>query len=379
MHYSKVLITGATGFIGSRLCEKFKLHYKVPYRALVRNFGKAARIARLGSEMMPGSLSDQASLDAALSGCDAVVHLAFADTRKAEEPLLAACLRANVKRFVHMSSMAVHGPSPDPKCAREETAMIGRYNERYSDAKARSEKSVQAAISRGLPGVILRPTVVYGPHSAFVTRVVQDARQGTISLIDDGTGICNAVYVDDVCDAVFAALYSNQAVGRAFFVSADRAITWKEFNLTFANMVEPAPIVRNFLARDVRAHWRAAQPSMRSNLAAMKTLLASPTFHDELARVPALKSAITWTKVNLKKILSSNQILALQGSSGRPIAPYHMAWPDRGRLVREDFHLEFSNDLAKTVLNWRPSFDFSAGAALTRTWLEFAGFVGPST
>lgn len=371
---SKILITGATGFIGSRLCEKFALHYRLPYRALVRNFSNAARIARLGSEMVPGDVSSPANLDAALSGCDAVVHLAFSDTRKAEEPLLAACRRANVKRLVHISSMAVHGPNPDPRCAREETAVIGRYNERYSDAKARSEKLVQEAISAGLPGVILRPTVVYGPHSPFVTRVVQDARHGIISLIDGGVGICNAVYVDDVCDAVYAALHSDQALGRAFFINADRAVTWRDFNLTFANMVSPAPIVRNYPAADVRAHWEAAKPSIRSNIAALKSLLASSSLHDQLVTVPALKATITWAKVNLKKVLSAEQVMALQGGS-RGGSRSSIVWPDRGRLVREDFHLEFSNDLAKTMLNWRPSFDFAAGAALTKTWLEFAGML----
>ena len=180
MRYSRILITGATGFIGSRLCEKLTLHYRLPYRALVQNYGRAARIARLGCEMVTGNLADPASLEAALAGCDAVVHLAFGNVRKAEENLLAVCERANVKRFVHFSSMAVHGPTPDPRCAREETATIGLYKEQYSDGKARAEKLVQKAIDKGLPGIILRPTVVYGPHSPFVIRVARDARGGAV-------------------------------------------------------------------------------------------------------------------------------------------------------------------------------------------------------
>ena len=85
MRYTRVLITGASGFIGSRLCEKFKLQYGMPHRALVRNFSRAARIARLGTEMASGDLTDLAKIDAALSGCDAVVHLAFGGARNAEE------------------------------------------------------------------------------------------------------------------------------------------------------------------------------------------------------------------------------------------------------------------------------------------------------
>ncbi len=378
MRYSKILITGATGFIGSRLCEKFTLHYQLPYRALVRNFSKATRIARLGAEMVAGDLADPVSLQAALSGCDAVVHLAFGDARKAEENLLLACQRSGVKRFVHMSSMAVHGPRPGLECAKEATATIGHYNEAYSDSKARSEKLVQQAIASGLPGVILRPTVVYGPHSPFVVRVVQSARSGAISLIDQGAGICNAVYVDDVCDAVCAALHSDDALGKAMFINGDHAVSWRDFNMTFANMVTPPPSVSNFSAQEVRAHWELARPSLRSNFAAFKRLIASSEFHDQLATVPVMRSAITWTKVRLKGVLSADQVASLKGTSGGGSVPNRRAaWPDSGRLVREDFHLEFSNALARSLLAWMPSYDFAEGAAMTERWLEFARLLGP--
>ena len=272
--------------------------------------------------------------------------------------------------------MAVHGPNPAPECAHEETATIGRYNQPYSDAKARAEKVVQRGMARGLAGVILRPTVVYGPYSPFVVRVVEAARNGEISLLDEGTGLCNAVYVDDVCDAIHAALLSDRAPGQAMFVTADRAVSWREFNLTFGNMVIPAPKVLNFSAQEARAYWELAKPSLRSNVASFMRLLASGEFHSQIETVPALKSTIRWSKSRLKKILSANQLTALKsadgGRAGRISPP---AWPDEGRLVREDFHLEFSNALAKRVLDWKPAFDFPAGAAVTRTWLEFAGML----
>jgi nucleoside-diphosphate-sugar epimerase len=378
MPYSRILITGASGFIGSRLCEKFSLHYGLPYRAMVHTFGKAARISRLNCDMVHGDLADAASMEAALAGCDAVVHLAFGEAGDGDRKLLEACRRAKVKRFVHMSSMAVHGPTPDARCAHESTAVIGHYNERYSDAKARSEKRVQQALDQGLPGIILRPTVVYGPHSPFVVRVIQDARSGAISLLDNGSGVCNAVYVDDVCDAVCAALHTDKGLGKAYFVNADHAVSWRDFILGFANMVTPPPSVGNFPVAEVRAHWDAQRPSLRSNIAAVKRLVASSDFHDELATVPALRSAITWTKVNLKKVISADRVMALKGGGGgggRSGAT--IAWPDRGRLVREDFHLEFSNALARDVLGWRASYDFAAGAAMTRTWLEFTGMLRP--
>jgi nucleoside-diphosphate-sugar epimerase len=378
MQYSRILITGASGFIGSRLCEKFKLQYGLPYRAAVHRFDRAARIARLGSELISFDLRQPAALDAALEGCDAVVHLAFVSAGTAETQLVRAAKRARVKRFIHVSSMAVHGPTPGPECATEATATIGRYNQPYSDAKAGAEKVVQQGIAGGLPGVILRPTIVYGPYSPFVVRVIEAARAGAIDLIDDGNGICNAVYVDDVCDAIHAALHNQNAVGQAMFVNGDRAVSWREYNLTFANMVTPPPEIRTVSSADIRNHWDALKPSLRSNAKALSRLLSSSDFHDQLATVPLMKSTIRWTKVRLKKLLSDNGLAALRraggASVGRIPAP---AWPDEGRLVREDFHLEFSNALARRVLDWRPAFDLAAGAAATRTWLEFAGMLAP--
>jgi nucleoside-diphosphate-sugar epimerase len=380
MQYAKILITGASGFIGSRLCEKFKLQYGLPHRALVHNFSKAARIARLGTEMAAGDLADPAQLDAALSGCDAVVHLAFGDAKNAEENLLAACRRAGVKRFIHTSSMAVHGPTPGPECAHEATATIGHYNHPYSDAKARAETVVARALAQGLRGVILRPTIVYGPYSPFVTRVVEAARTGAISLIDEGRGVCNAVYVDDVCDAIHAALESDRALGKALFITADQAVSWKEFNLAFATMVEPPPRVGNVPAREARAYWESRKPSFKSNLAAVKRLVASSDFHDQLETVPAVRSAMKWTKTNLKKILSADRVTVLKSAgAGRSGAGAPAAWPDAGRLDREDFHLVFSNALAKSTLDWKPAYDFPAGAAITRTWLEFACLLRPAS
>ncbi|HEX4157425.1 MAG TPA: NAD-dependent epimerase/dehydratase family protein [Rhizomicrobium sp.] len=380
MNFAKVLITGATGFIGSRLCEKLRLQYGQPYRALVRNFSSAARIARLGAEMVPGDLADGSGLDDALSGCDAVVHLAYGGARRAEQNLVAASRRANIKRFVHISSMAVHGPRPGPECTREETATIGRYNERYSDSKARAERIVQRAIAAGLPGVILRPTIVYGPYSPFVTQIVNSAKSGRLTLLDGGSGVCNAVYVDDVCDAIYTALHCDRALGKAFFVNADRTISWKEFNLTFANMISPPPRVGSIPAAEARAHWAAKKPSVKSNISAFARLIASSDFHDQLATVPALHTAMAWTKGGLKKILSADRVVAFQRAGSPRLGPVaHPSWPDRGRIVREDFHLEFSNERARRELGWKPAFDFSAGASLTCAWLDFAGMLRPAT
>jgi nucleoside-diphosphate-sugar epimerase len=384
---SKILVTGATGFIGSRLCERLTLHYRLPYRAFVRRFTKANRIARMGAEMVGGNLLQPGSIKAALEGCDAVVHLAHSDDTSAPKEtanLLRASLRAGVRRFVHISSMSVHGPDPGPECAREKTAIIRRHGESYSDSKAKAESNVWSAIRRnGLPAVILRPTVVYGPYSPLVAGVVENARSGQVILIDGGVGVCNAVYVDDVCDAIHSAMTNKAGIGQAFFITGDELITWKDFILAFSNLVEPAPQIRHVASEEIREYWRARRSTVRSNVRALLRLAGSPAFHRELSTTPALGAAIQWAKRKLVEVLSEEQKLVLKSriqSSANQLTPSGMhVWPDKGRLIRETFGFQFSNDFAKDMLEWRPAYNFQQGFQLTKTWLAFARLIPNST
>jgi nucleoside-diphosphate-sugar epimerase len=377
---SRVLVTGPTGFIGSRLCERLTLHYRLPYRAFVRRFTKANRIARMGAELAGGDLLKPDTIAAALEGCDAVVHLAHAEDAAAPAEtanLIRASLRAGVKRFVHVSSIAVHGPAPGPDSTREDTARIRRYGEAYSDSKARVEERVRAAIRRnGLPAVILRPAIVYGPYGPFVTGVVETARRGEVSLIDDGTAVCNAVYVDDVCDAIHVGLTGDAGVGQAFFVTGDELLTWKDFILAFARMVEVPYRVTNYSSEEARRYWAGNRPTIRSNVRALMRLATSPSFHRELSTVPALGAAIVGVKRRLARLLLEEKKLLLKSrTQAPPPDPGLVAgpnWPGPGRLVRETCRVKFSNELAKRALGWKPRVSFRAGAELTRTWLAFA-------
>ena len=81
----KVLVTGGTGFIGSRLVEKLVLEHQARVRVLVRNFVNAPRIARFPIEMVPGDLSDPVSVQKAVQNCDVVFHCAYDFAGNTEE------------------------------------------------------------------------------------------------------------------------------------------------------------------------------------------------------------------------------------------------------------------------------------------------------
>ncbi len=376
----KVLVTGATGFIGSRLCELLTLHYQQPFRALVRNYSRAARIARLNVEMVPGELLDRASLTEALRGCDAVINLAHADDKTAAKQtrhLVDAAVVERVTRFVHISSMAVHGPTPTDEVVTELTP-IRRWRDEYSNAKAQAEAVVVAAAQRGeLSAVILRPTIVYGPYSFFVTPIIDDARQGFVSLVDGGRGICNAVYVDDVCDAIMAALHGDSAPGEAFLVNGDSRATWREFITTFADMVSGAKALHDYSLDEIAAHQAALRPGTLDTATAMVRLLASPALHAQFSTVPPIGKLISGMKGLLARNITAEQKSAMKlRLQGRRAAPREQSImrrvPSQGRVIREGYRSWVSNEKAKRRLGWSPIHSFHAGAKRTEEWLRFA-------
>ncbi|MFN3302179.1 MAG: NAD-dependent epimerase/dehydratase family protein [Roseateles sp.] len=333
---ARCLITGAAGYIGSRLCERLDAHGRQPYVAMSRSAEVAARLRQQGRQAITADLLRPGQAAQALQGCDAVIHLAHGDRGpEATRQLVEAAVRHQVRRFVHISTMSVHGPEPDASAAREDTARIGRYGNDYSDAKAEQEEIVQAAINRGdLAAVILRPTVVYGLGGHFEMQVLAQAKAGEVLLFDEGRGLCNAVFVDDVCDAIEAALVRDEALGQAMFINGDQTPTWGEFIRRFAAMVEPAPRFVPVSSAEARRYWAEHPPEPVGGLG-------------------------TRVLRKLKRLVSGPP----------PQAP----WPPLGRVLRETFPIRFTNDKAKQLLAWSPRVDFEQGVALSRDWLQARG------
>jgi len=179
----RVLVTGASGFIGCRLVER--LHYGSDWqpRALIRNPGRAARLARMPIEFAIGDLASPTDLAKALEGCAAVVHAGIgtswreseriATTVQGTKNIVEAALRAGVKRFVHVSTLAVYGERVDGTIT-EETPVNPKKGWDYAESKHAAEQIVLEAAAKGLPAVILRVAVVYGPHNmTIVTRPLE--------------------------------------------------------------------------------------------------------------------------------------------------------------------------------------------------------------
>ncbi|HUI40838.1 MAG TPA: NAD-dependent epimerase/dehydratase family protein [Terriglobia bacterium] len=242
----RVLVTGATGFIGGHIVRRL-LRDKLTVRAMARRPEAAADLAGLGAEVVMGDLGDEDLLERAVQDCAVVVHCAAqvgpAATRTqfegpnvgGTENMLIASAKGEVKRFVYLSSVAVFGlPSAGEVT---DASPRGQSGESYSDSKYGAEEAVWSFCrARGLPFTILRPSCVYGPGSAHWSVLpLKRIRTGKMKLVAGGRGTFNYVYIDNLVDAVVLASGDDRALGEAFIVN-DGSTTWREFFMAYARM-----------------------------------------------------------------------------------------------------------------------------------------------
>lgn len=235
----RVLVTGATGFIGQALAARLAGRGD-RVRALVRATSDTARLRALGVELVEGSLA-AADLDAALDGCDAAVHLAGAVKASRPGDFLAvngagtravaqACRQAaRAPVLVYVSSLAAAGPAPGrPRTEEDPPAPVSRYGE----SKLAGEAAVREVASR-VPASIVRPPVVFGPGDReFLPPLARMVRLGVALRGPAAPARLSLVHVDDLCAGILAVLDRGARVaaegpGGTYFL-ADGPLAWEE-------------------------------------------------------------------------------------------------------------------------------------------------------
>lgn len=245
----RTLVTGATGFIGGRLTERL-LEAGVAVRALVRDPGKAAQLAARGVDLIQGDVTDADSLRRAVAACQVIFHCAalMHDAPVSAEEyrrvnvggvrnLLEAASAATVERFIYVSSIAVYGVSPKENTTEADPQV--RCGIPYLDTKIEAEEiAFQFHRERKLPLTVIRPANVYGPRSgAWTVWLIEMIKAGKIILVDDGCGMANQVYLDNLIDGMLLAACHDQAIGEAFIISDGARTDWKGFLGYYARLL----------------------------------------------------------------------------------------------------------------------------------------------
>jgi nucleoside-diphosphate-sugar epimerase len=241
LNNKKVAITGATGFIGSRLVETLYNNVDCKISVLIRNYSSLAHLARFNSiDYTFGNIDDKEVIDNFVKNSDFVVHLAYDPSSlqrnlKSIKVLSESCIKYD-KRLIHTSTISVYEPLLS-EIINEDVKYDGSIFE-YGKRKRLIEEEITKYINKGLKTVILQPTIVYGPFSApWTNRICQQLLSGTVILPDNGEGICNPVYVYDVVRAIVNSLESDKALGQTFLISGPDYVTWEEFFKGFENLI----------------------------------------------------------------------------------------------------------------------------------------------
>ncbi len=233
----KVLVTGASGFLGSHVTEQLleKGHTVV---ALVRRSSNTKFLSTLrGVELAYGAIEDAESVRRAVDGVDAIVHSAglvkardeaeFVKTNVGgtRNMLEAAMATPSVKRFVFVSSLAAVGPSLDGRPVTPDAPPTPVT--RYGRSKLEAERLVLAA-KDALSVVVLRPPMIYGPRDQESFAFFQSVARRVLPMLGDGKNTLSVIYASDAAAACVRAVESDTPSGRAYFIDDGRVYVWRD-------------------------------------------------------------------------------------------------------------------------------------------------------
>ena len=322
-----VLVTGASGFLGSHLTRRLAGEgHRV--RVLVREDSDLSGLAGVEAEHVVGSLTDRAALDRAVAGVRHVYNIAgksadwgawtqFHQANVEGPRTLAAAAHAagTVERLVHVSTTDVYGYPARP-C--DETAPPRDIGLPYNRSKVMGEAAVREEAHKcGLPLTVVRPVSIYGPRSKdFVIEVATLLVKKQMMVVRGGRAPAGLLYVDNAVDALIAACTTPAAAGRTYNLRDSAMTTWREY-----------------------------LDALADGLGAARVRLSLPA---PLAYGLAGASELVWRTLRIK---------------ARPLLTRHAVY-----LFERD--QSYAIDRAQNELGFKSAVDFEEGMRRTVAWLD---------
>jgi nucleoside-diphosphate-sugar epimerase len=237
----RYFITGATGFVGGHLAESCVAR-GCTVSTIARATSNTALLERLGATIHQGDLSDSGLVQRALEGADVVVHCAakVGDWGPVEDyravnvhalrNLLEACKGRSLRRFVHLSTLGVYAARHH--YGTDETEPLpARHIDGYTQTKVEAERLVLDYFrSYGVPAVVLRPGVIYGPRDrTVVPRLIELLRTRQLRYLGGGKGAFNCIYVGNLVETIFLAVEQPKALGQVYNLTDGEFVSKRRF------------------------------------------------------------------------------------------------------------------------------------------------------
>jgi dihydroflavonol-4-reductase len=247
---TRVLITGASGFIGCQLALKAtQREHKVTAVTAVNNDVERARCRRLaeaGVQVVVASLDDRSALEPLLAGQQAVIHLAAAQ-HEAGAPeahfrrinvdgtrtMLELAVAAGVSRFVYGSTIGVYGSQP--RARLDESSPLAPDNP-YGRTKAEAE-SVAREFAPHIGLCIARISETYGPGDTRLLKLFRAVQSGRYATLGDGRNLHQLIYVDDLASGLLAATHEDSAPGTTVLLAGTEVLSTDDMIATIGAAV----------------------------------------------------------------------------------------------------------------------------------------------
>jgi dihydroflavonol-4-reductase len=241
-----VLLTGATGFIGSHVAEiLLKKGYRV--RCLVRDTSNLRWLSSLEVDLTYCGFDASESLHDAVSDADIVIHSAGVVAAKNRDGFFRGNLDATVNlleavaarndrltRFMHVSSLTVSGPGRNEHPITE--TMPPKPITTYGESKLAAEREVLARADK-LPVTIVRPAAVYGPRDTATLSFFQSVSRGIVPLIGFTPKRVSLLHVYDLARGIVDAALSDATLGKTYNLGSEEAYTWQHIGAVAARVI----------------------------------------------------------------------------------------------------------------------------------------------
>lgn len=374
----KVVVTGGTGFIGSHLVPRLYREGFSRITVPVRRYGTCARVAVFPVNLTRVNLLDYQAVMKAFNGARFVFHLAYGrdgiDTSRVTvegtRNVVNAAVQCGAESVVILSSMYVFG-HPDTDVLVDESWPYCPAGGGYGRDKVRMERwcKKRAKSSNGTRITILNPSCVYGPLGDVYTRMPVDmARQRKFCLINDGIGIANYTFIDNLVDAIMLAARRREAHGENLIIN-DGFCSWKEFLSQLLG--ELADSLPSYDKKKLSAMGRVSKAKIGDIIA---YLAGDLEFMDMVNRNPCLGAI---KRFALKFLPGLRPGLIQRRAMQKHYPPIELQRPAPPVWLADLFgptRTKFSADKAKRIIGWNPAVTLIEGLRITRDWLSADGY-----
>jgi len=321
----KVFVTGGTGFVGTHLVRAL-LARGDTVTCLVRSPDRARALGWTDVVTIPGDLDTPAALRQGCAGADVVYHVAgrisarnlrefLSVNRDGTARVLDAARAARPGRFVHVSTLAVGGPTVPGQPIDETRPPQPVTN--YGRSKLEAEGLVRAC---GIPWTIVRPPVVYGERDRETLRIFRLARAGWGPVMGDGTQELSVIYAGDLAEALIAAGTATAAAGCIYY---------------------------------------AAHPDVTTSAGLVRAVAIAVGRTPRIVRLPAALARVAlWTVGSLASLAGRATVLSAE-KADEFLAP---AWAWRPDALTRD-------------TGWRAATDLATGLSRTAAWYRAEGWL----